>query len=69
MPMVAWYVLSNESYMKRVIKEVFPTAVSCQNLYSRVHMCAFVFASRGTRARGNRTALFAQEYQSIAFGQ
>jgi hypothetical protein len=23
--MVAWYVLSNESYMKRVIKEVLPT--------------------------------------------
>jgi hypothetical protein len=25
MPMVAWYVLSNESYMKRVINDVFPT--------------------------------------------
>ena len=25
MPMVAWYMLSKESYMKRVIKEVFPT--------------------------------------------
>jgi hypothetical protein len=25
MPIVAWYVLSNESYMKRVIKEVLPT--------------------------------------------
>jgi hypothetical protein len=26
MPIVAWYVLSNESYMNRVIKEVLPTA-------------------------------------------
>ena len=25
-PMVAWYVLSKESYMKRVISEVLPTA-------------------------------------------
>lgn len=25
-PMVAWYMLSNESYMKRVINDVLPTA-------------------------------------------
>jgi hypothetical protein len=25
MPIVAWYMLSKESYMNRVIKEVFPT--------------------------------------------
>ena len=25
MPMVAWYILSNESYMKRVIRDVLPT--------------------------------------------
>lgn len=25
-PIVAWYMLSKESYMKRVIKEVLPTA-------------------------------------------
>ena len=25
MPMVAWYMLSNESYMKRVISDVLPT--------------------------------------------
>jgi hypothetical protein len=25
MPMVAWYVLSKESYMKRVIRDVLPT--------------------------------------------
>ena len=25
MPMVAWYMLSKESYMKRVIKDVLPT--------------------------------------------
>ena len=27
MPMVAWYMLSKESYMKRVIREVLPTVV------------------------------------------
>lgn len=26
MPMVAWYILSNESYMNLVINDVFPTA-------------------------------------------
>ena len=31
MPIVAWYVLSNESYMKRVIKDVFPTDCSPKN--------------------------------------
>ena len=25
MPIVAWYMLSKESYMKRVIREVLPT--------------------------------------------
>lgn len=25
MPIVAWYMLSNESYMNRVIRDVFPT--------------------------------------------
>ena len=32
MPMVAWYMLSKESYMKRVIREVLPTVgfgISC----------------------------------------
>ena len=28
MPMVAWYMLSKESYMKRVIREVLPTGIS-----------------------------------------
>lgn len=27
MPIVAWYMLSNESYMKRVIRDVLPTAL------------------------------------------
>lgn len=27
MPMVAWYMLSNESYMKRVINDVLPTVI------------------------------------------
>ena len=29
MPMVAWYMLSNESYMNRVIKDVLPTTKQC----------------------------------------
>ena len=29
-PMVAWYMLSKESYMKRVIREVLPTFRFCQ---------------------------------------
>lgn len=28
MPIVAWYVVSKESYMKRVMSEVFPTDCS-----------------------------------------
>lgn len=32
MPMVAWYMLSKESYMKRVISDVFPTARVVRNL-------------------------------------
>lgn len=28
MPIVAWYMLSKESYMNRVIKEVLPTVTS-----------------------------------------
>jgi len=28
MPIVAWYMLSNESYIKRVIREVLPTLCS-----------------------------------------
>lgn len=31
MPMVAWYMLSNESYMKRVMSDVFPTAHAVRN--------------------------------------
>ena len=27
MPMVAWYILSKESYMKRVIRDVLPTEI------------------------------------------
>lgn len=31
MPMVAWYMLSKESYMKRVMSDVFPTAHTVRN--------------------------------------
>ena len=34
-PMVAWYVLSNESYMNLVIRDVFPTARPCQKPLSK----------------------------------
>ena len=30
--MVAWYILSNESYMKRVINDVLPTAIDSAKL-------------------------------------
>jgi hypothetical protein len=32
MPIVAWYMLSKESYIKRVIRDVFPTAYPYQHL-------------------------------------
>lgn len=32
MPIVAWYVLSNESYMNRVINDVLPTVVNVRPL-------------------------------------
>jgi hypothetical protein len=44
MPMVAWYVLSNESYMKRVIKDVLPTAQSHQ--YFRLELVSLVKVNR-----------------------
>lgn len=31
MPIVAWYMLSKESYMKRVMSDVFPTAHVVKN--------------------------------------
>jgi len=55
MPMVAWYVLSNESYMNRVIKEVLPTAAIVSTVY--LPDC---FKS------SLRTTLFAQEDKSAA---
>lgn len=36
MPMVAWYMLSKESYMKRVIREVLPTRRWDDGLVSRM---------------------------------
>lgn len=32
MPMVAWYMLSKESYMKRVIRDVLPTVMMSERL-------------------------------------
>ena len=53
MPIVAWYMLSKESYMKRVIREVFPTAIFCQR-----HV---PIRSQGAQ----HTTLFAEEHQPI----
>jgi len=32
MPIVAWYMLSNESYMKRVMRDVLPTVHPYQQM-------------------------------------
>ena len=53
-PMVAWYMLSKESYMKRVIREVLPTFTvwnqrSADEILSNCH--------------GGHTALFTQKHQ------
>lgn len=69
MPMVAWYMLSKESYMNRVIRDVLPTVVA------RVVSRGFWrVGSPGVREGGGRrehageervrTALFAEEDQS-----
>jgi hypothetical protein len=62
MPMVAWYVLSNESYMKRVMRDVLPTVALRVStlLYSTEHLF---------KAMGMRTALFTQEDQSVQYHQ
>jgi hypothetical protein len=60
MPMVAWYMLSKESYMNRVIRDVFPTVSSHGQLSSG--------ACRGWQ-RANRTTLFAEEDQSARYCQ
>jgi hypothetical protein len=38
MPMVAWYVLSNVSYIKRVIKEVLPTRCRDRLVYCLIEV-------------------------------
>jgi hypothetical protein len=53
--MVAWYVLSNESYMNRVISDVLPTARMNQ------HLCLFVGEIEGRR----HTTLLAQEHKPV----
>ena len=55
MPMVAWYMLSKESYMNRVIKEVLPTRVFSSEQIDGAHESGCMF---------NYTTLFAEEYQS-----
>lgn len=37
MPMVAWYVLSKESYMKRVIRDVLPTVLIVASVFAFRH--------------------------------
>ncbi len=55
MPMVAWYMLSNESYMNRVISDVFPTGIVERSLAS--------LAGGTPELPVERTALLAQENQ------
>jgi hypothetical protein len=39
MPIVAWYVASNLSYMKREMTDVFPTDWSCARIYACACVC------------------------------
>jgi hypothetical protein len=55
MPIVAWYMLSNESYMNRVIRDVFPTVDAISDAFPIVRSMDML-----------RTTLLAQEYQSIS---
>jgi hypothetical protein len=52
MPIVAWYVLSKESYMNRVIKDVLPTVAAISPYVSdssnRGHMCIPLCSPRNT---------------------
>ena len=48
MPMVAWYVLSKESYMNRVMSEVFPTVME--------YCISMFFFSSKLRPQGNLRA-------------
>jgi len=60
MPMVAWYMLSNESYMKRVMRDVLPTAAAVFVSYR----CPVVYSSP-SRMSCWRTALLAQEDEPV----
>lgn len=59
--MVAWYVLSNESYMNRVINDVLPTTIDVRALV----LVPFVDPSAWANVWLDEklTTLFAQEYQ------
>lgn len=55
MPMVAWYMLSKESYMKRVINDVLPTAQGVS-----------LGADEGDSLAGcGYTTLFAEKHQPV----
>lgn len=55
--MVAWYMLSNESYMNRVMRDVLPTK---EDEATRL---AFAGCGFGDADPTRRTTLFAQEDQ------
>lgn len=57
MPMVAWYMLSNESYMKRVMRDVLPT------IRRQKAKLASAVRGFGDPDLTRRTTLFAQEDQ------
>ena len=56
MPMVAWYMLSNESYMKRVMRDVLPTVVC---LLEDPILCSLL------HGMGLHTALLPEEDESV----
>ena len=47
MPIVAWYMLSKESYINRVIRDVLPTVYSNQHLQNSSIDAAYRFARQG----------------------
>jgi hypothetical protein len=65
MPIVAWYVLSNESYMKRVMSDVLPTVVinQCWCL-SGGHACPHCLYGGKMP-----TTLFAEEDQPVGISR
>lgn len=59
MPIVAWYMLSKESYMKRVMREVLPTRVEGGGALDFGNGDALGGYESEAREEGSLTTLFA----------